>query len=144
MKLWLRIKFWWYKYIRRLDIVGFYRGVPVIRTKYLGKYRKGGVKMEYTKGEWAIDCENQGNGGFAEWYTVDTRTRHIACIANGARLDDEDKANAQLIASAPDLYEALKAIDGYLSASFPANLTRKKSAVELLDKALAKAEGVNK
>ena len=42
-----------------------------------------------------------------------------------------------------ELYDALKAIDGYLSASFPANLTRKKHAVELLDKALAKAEGRN-
>ena len=40
-----------------------------------------------------------------------------------------------------DLHEALKAIDGYLSASFPANLTRKKHAVELLDQALAKVEG---
>jgi len=31
----LRIKFWWYKYIRKLDIVGFYDGIPIIRTRYL-------------------------------------------------------------------------------------------------------------
>jgi len=33
---WLRwIRFYWYKHIRRMDIVGFFMGVPVIRTKYL-------------------------------------------------------------------------------------------------------------
>ena len=35
MSLWLRIKFYWYKYIRRLDIIGFFDGVPMVRTKYL-------------------------------------------------------------------------------------------------------------
>jgi len=33
---WLRyIRFYWYKYIRRLDIIGFFMGVPIIRSKYL-------------------------------------------------------------------------------------------------------------
>lgn len=33
---WLRfIRFYWYKYIRRLDIIGFFMGVPVIRGKLL-------------------------------------------------------------------------------------------------------------
>jgi len=35
LNLWLRIKFYWYKYIRRLDIIGFFMGVPIIRSKYL-------------------------------------------------------------------------------------------------------------
>lgn len=29
------LKYMWYKYVRRLDIVGFYMGVPVVRTKHL-------------------------------------------------------------------------------------------------------------
>ncbi len=32
---WLRLKFFWYKRVRRLDIVGFYKRVPIIRTDYL-------------------------------------------------------------------------------------------------------------
>lgn len=33
---WLRfVRFYWYKYICRLDIIGFYMGVPIIRSKYL-------------------------------------------------------------------------------------------------------------
>ena len=34
-KLWLIIKFYYYKWIRRMDIIGFYSGVPVIRDKNL-------------------------------------------------------------------------------------------------------------
>ncbi len=41
--------------------------------------------------------------------------------------------------SAPDLYEACEAVDNYLSAPYPDNLTRKKIMFELVEKALAKA-----
>lgn len=34
-RLWLRLRFVWYKRVRRLDIVGFYDGVPIIRTDFL-------------------------------------------------------------------------------------------------------------
>ena len=30
-----KIQYYYYKYILRLDIVGFRRGIPVIRSKYL-------------------------------------------------------------------------------------------------------------
>lgn len=33
LRLW--VKFYWYKYIRRLDIIGFFAGLPIVRTKYL-------------------------------------------------------------------------------------------------------------
>ena len=32
-KLW--VKFHWYKYVRRVDIIGFFGGVPIVRTNYL-------------------------------------------------------------------------------------------------------------
>jgi len=93
--------------------------------------------MEYTKGKWEVSVSKVVTGEF--YSVVSSYRKHQFEIAK-IMSAKEDKANAQLIASAPDLYEALKAIDGYLSAPFPANITRKKSAVELLDKALAKVE----
>jgi hypothetical protein len=61
-------------------------------------------KMEYTKGEWRIDetlgCWIKANGK--------------AICAISASLDmPEYKANAHLIAAAPDMYEALQATDKY-------------------------------
>lgn len=32
---WLFIKYYWYKYIRRKNIIGFFAGVPVIVTDFL-------------------------------------------------------------------------------------------------------------
>ena len=34
-KLKLLLKWCWYKYVRRIDIMGFYDGVPIVRTNYL-------------------------------------------------------------------------------------------------------------
>lgn len=82
----------------------------------------------YTKGEWktgrlkgAIEC----NGNLL-----------AACFTEN---DEENQANAQLIASAPDLYEALKA----LANTIMRNGTATKNREEVLNgiKALAKAEG---
>ena len=30
---WLKVKYFWYKHIRRLDVIGFYNGHPLIRAK---------------------------------------------------------------------------------------------------------------
>ena len=35
---WLWIKYCWYKYIKRLNIIGFYCGKPIIRTEKLEEY----------------------------------------------------------------------------------------------------------
>lgn len=35
-----RILFFWYKRIKHLDIVGFFMGIPVIRTKHLEEESK--------------------------------------------------------------------------------------------------------
>ena len=32
---WLWFKFYWYKWVLRKDIIGFFDRVPIIRTKYL-------------------------------------------------------------------------------------------------------------
>jgi len=70
------------------------------------------VEMEYTKGEW----ENEEDGVITA-----TDGKQIASVFPRDRL-----ANAHLIAAAPDMYEALRALAVFLDSAF---------------KALAKAEG---
>lgn len=43
--------------------------------------------------------------------------------------------------AAPALYEACKAVDKYLSTTYPWNMPLKKTASELVEAAIAKAEG---
>ena len=64
--------------------------------------------MNYTKGEWEI--ENWGHG-ISIWKSDDrpNPTTQIAHLPlNHGLKDSEVEANARLIASAPDMYEALK------------------------------------
>jgi len=80
--------------------------------------------MNYTKGEWKVTGTGIGD------YFIEP------LMARVPRIND-----AQLIASAPDLYEALKAVDDYLSAPYPENMKLKQIAADKLISALAKAEG---
>ena len=41
-RLWF--KFYWYKWVKKLDIIGFYEGVPIIRTEYLEEYKECGER----------------------------------------------------------------------------------------------------
>ena len=85
----------------------------------------------YTKGEWTVDPDY-------DW----VRSEDGRVVANCTGYDrDEQRANAHLIAAAPAMYEALKAVDKYFTTGFPDNMRRKRIAVEMLDEALAKAEG---
>ena len=43
-------------------------------------------------------------------------------------------------AAAPELYEALKAVDEYFEAPYPDNMALKRVAVKLTEEALSKAE----
>ena len=86
--------------------------------------------MKHTKGEWGV------RGILLTGLHVYSKDTNYP-IAVGI----ESKEDAQLIAAAPDLYEALKAINKYLETGHPQNMRLKKIAVVLLDKALALAEG---
>lgn len=44
---------------------------------------------------------------------------------------------------APDLYEALKAFDKYLEMTYPENMKQKWHATTLMEKAIAKVEGLD-
>uniref|UniRef100_A0A6M3IZA3 Uncharacterized protein n=1 Tax=viral metagenome TaxID=1070528 RepID=A0A6M3IZA3_9ZZZZ len=115
--------------------------------------------MEYTKGEWEFNRFDL-TIRVKEWRKSATMGDYRGCIitdmkaALGAEENDveiakkvhpegwrQTEANAYLIASAPMMYEALKAVDDYLGANYPGNMLLKQIAYEKLEKALSKAEG---
>ena len=112
--------------------------------------------MEYTKGEWVADIrvgvvavhlkDNE------KFNCLDGMRKQCIYWASGKYVDDEvgdghwtvtdeDKANAQLIASAPDMYEALKELTKYTEGSIMRTIPEQKAIVIKAYKALAKAEG---
>ena len=38
--LWLWLRFQWYKRVKRMNIIGFYQGVPIIKSQWLQKYQE--------------------------------------------------------------------------------------------------------
>jgi hypothetical protein len=81
--------------------------------------------MNYTKGKWKVD-------GFR---IFDTNGHSVATTGTfSGRKYEEDIANAYLIASAPDLYEALKDLVGICEEFFF------EDQLEQANKAIAKAE----
>jgi hypothetical protein len=85
----------------------------------------------FTQGEWAAKGYN----------VVDTNGNSIATTGtSSARKYAEDIANAQLIASAPDMLKALKQASAY--CDLRENGEGGLSVQEIVDNAIAKAEGV--
>jgi len=64
--------------------------------------------MEYTKGEWQTDYDEAEKGYFIRNVLEDGSGESMAFVYPSE--DYDITANANLIASAPDLYEALKHI----------------------------------
>ncbi len=88
----------------------------------------------FTKGEWKASHPLYG----ATDVIVDVtpqRTDMLASIKWGSNIpESEQRANAQLIASAPDMYEVLKEI----ATLKPANFYNSRLATNLANMALAK------
>jgi len=98
--------------------------------------------MNYTKGEWK--AEHIGNEGKYVIHTGDLSLPFAYTFPNRYRNpqvpSEEAEANANLIAPAPDLYEALKELMEALEQfGSPSNEIR--VAYNLAKPALAKAEG---
>ena len=93
--------------------------------------------MEYTKGEWKVEpiIKNTIFGIFTEYHHYELAR---VFIHNG-----EQEANANLIASAPDLHEALKLAVEYFEslAGVPQNVSLFNKTLSSCDKAIKKAEG---
>jgi len=64
--------------------------------------------MEYTKGKWIINFSEERNGTISVYVPLRGTVARIY-----TRSCDDYKANAHLIAAAPDMYEALK-LNSYL------------------------------
>ncbi len=94
--------------------------------------------MTYTKGEWIIDRVKKS-------MIISPRKDKVICrLGYSGELNDDDRANAHLIAAAPDMYEALKALAhdfatlGELYGITPDGI---KKVLNKSERALAKAEG---
>lgn len=85
--------------------------------------------MAHTSGPWTTDGD--------EVFAVDTSlTPNRICVATVSHDIEEDLANANLMAAAPDLLHALKAASWELILPSDSHLRL------LIDAAIAKAEGV--
>lgn len=76
-----------------------------------------------------------------EAYNGDSHERAIFAAQAGEAVKQlrEYEKNAKLIAAAPRMYEALKAVDEYLSAPYPENMKLKAIACELVEQAINEA-----
>ena len=94
--------------------------------------------MNYTKGQWKAELQ----GNLLQWQ-IKTDKENIAATNQTIVTDEgvrEIEANAQLIAAAPDMYEALKTIcEAFMCGEFD-NAMR--IAGTNGQQALSKAEGI--
>jgi hypothetical protein len=63
-------------------------------------------KAKFTQGPWAIEYDNC-DAGTCQWYSVGPAKVEVSYNLTALQ-DDEWKANARLIAAAPELLEALQ------------------------------------
>ena len=94
------------------------------------------ANSEYTKGEWEL--EQHGDNAML----VVCGDKTIARTSNGSTIDDlvEIIANANLIAAAPDLYEALKELNK-LQKQGNIKIHGNSKVRDVIRQALSKAEG---
>lgn len=90
--------------------------------------------MEYSKDDWKIEGERIIVGKDRELINGLTVGGEIIATVN-------DKANAHLIASAPALYEALKALLFQFAVAVEHPYSKDKEVYDQAGQALAKAEG---
>jgi len=74
---------------------------------------------EFTKGEWKIFTESEG---YLSISPIDAYIDH-----GSTDITEEDRANARLIAAAPDLYAACKEIDHFFNESVGQVCTEKQA-----------------
>lgn len=94
--------------------------------------------MDYTKGEWKASIPKGSNG----YWKVEGYNDEIAILYQAVPAV-ELEANAHLISSSPDMYEALKMGKDALKALLYEHPDDEigKAQLKVIDKALSKAEG---
>ena len=92
--------------------------------------------MKHTKGPWIKNSHwtNECNGTRIEGLEITDTDGNIICLTWDSEFPEEtDEANAQLIAAAPELLEALKRVLD--------NLNEPDKIICIAERAIAKAEG---
>lgn len=86
----------------------------------------GGLQTQHTPGPWSYDMNRHTHDYviFREGAQHSDHVRKWGCIDDGGVVGSSEwiwieEADARLIAAAPDLLEALKAIDSFWTESFP-------------------------
>lgn len=94
--------------------------------------------MRYTKGEWKVIHQYKLQQPYTVYTTINGLIYDIADVYIAVpNLPEGTEANANLIAAAPDMYEACKVINDYV----PYNSSPKQDEAKLqLEKAIAKVE----
>lgn len=64
--------------------------------------------MSYTKGEWTASKTYDFDGTLVSYIECGKKCVARTCLLDIEASEDENQANAQLIAAAPEMYEALK------------------------------------
>ena len=73
-------------------------------------------ESKFTSGEWTACFAHDGKGTIFSWHVTGAKhgSTHPICglrsVSPEMRSSDEDRANARLIAAAPELYDALQSI----------------------------------
>ena len=93
--------------------------------------------MKHTPGPWKVNWIEWKNIGRVYYIEDD-----VDFCAELYITDPNQEANADLIASAPDMLEALEAVRKYVT--FRIHLEYEKKTAEMVDKAIAKAKGKEK
>ena len=98
---------------------------------------------KHTPGPWVVDeiCEDEAGQETLGIYAEEGG--YVAGIHCGpdATIDEQDKANATLLAAAPAMYEALKAALDYYRGVFTGNTVTDEMMSSKLEQALVQAEG---
>ena len=93
--------------------------------------------MNYTKGEWKVNCGIRANGELIA--TTEALKRNLTKDGYNAT---EEIANARLISAAPEMYEALQKISyAVMNGNLKVNKSVAIQIYEIATPALAKAEG---
>lgn len=101
-------------------------------------------KVTHAPGPWAFEEGDRDRRGMSSIRKANDREFLIAHVLCDFRNDDvraEDIANARLIAAAPELLEACRAIAAATTMCNWATLDEVQAARDLVVKAIAKAEG---
>lgn len=95
----------------------------------------------YTKGEWTCHPIDGTEGRVWDAETTETVIATVSLSYDTLENTSQTEANAHLIASAPDMYEALKEIEHLCSGSAFRQDTDQQIIAGKCFSALAKAEG---